>query len=828
MKSRSIPLIYNPDLVQRDTLVRSFVVREDLLAEVMDDLRRTSRTRQHHLFIGQRGMGKSTLLHRIAYAIDDDEALSKQWTPLLFPEEQYNVRRLSDLLSNTIDALAERMERLHRDRDAAALDAAVQVITGDEESKQEALLSLLRAHAEREGVRMVLLIDNLDVTLERIGDQPQWRLREILQKEKSLVLVGAGTSMHESTWDYGKAFYDFFLMHELKGLDLAETRRLFSRLAEMHHADGVKSALEGAPAKIRALHRLTGGNPRTLSLLFNVLQRDALGDITEDLTGLLDLCTPLYKHRLESLPAQQQRVVDALALHWAPMTAGELATALGEGVNDVSSQLSRLVRDGVVETLDLPDTTKAGHQIAERFFNVWYLMRAGRRLRKQLDWLVQFLRDFYEADELEKLVRTEVLKGRDGERDPGEVQKLMAYADALPQGRLQKAVMAEALARASWVEKAESSAELIREYFDLKGADRELVTEAERIAALKELRAAIYRLKSLPDGFTHERIWNALSAMSLPKDYQVELARSISQYSPAQLAAMTEVCEAEHSQADAFLGVDFSVAIRSAIRQGLMADVADVDGAIHCHVLNPSLPWVDSSLAFRFATIDQLDDAIAQVPSLDYASIAGWWMVINRLCDVVHKDPDPIAHRSSIVTALRAVVAPERLLLRALIGLLKDPCEDRRSRALVVDALAEALSGQSGQAVDAAITRFVCHVLRSNLGEPLNAPRGPQPDAATSAAAAHRLSSLIRALGRLAVETQHARELRALLDELGLAPFWRPLAEALDCVVANDSSHLLRLPAEVRAVTEELLAEIAPDLPPPTGRKRRPRVRSRA
>ncbi len=500
MSARSIPLIYNPDLVHRDTLVQSFVAREDLLAEVLDDLRRTKRTRQHRVFIGQRGMGKSTLLHRIAYAVDDDEALSKQWTTLLFPEEQYNVRRISDLLANTVDALAERLERFHRERDATALDEAVQGITGDEDARQEKLLALLRGYAEREQVRMVLLIDNLDATLERIGEQPQWRLREILQKEKWLVLIGAGTSMHESTWDYGKAFYDFFLVHELKGLDLEETRRLFGRLAEMHRADGVKSAPEGAPAKIRALHRLTGGNPRTLSLLFNVLQRDALGDITEDLTGLLDLCTPLYKHRLESLPAQQQRVVDALALHWAPMTAGELATAMGEAVNDVSSQLSRLVRDGVVATLDLPDTTKAGHQIAERFFNVWYLMRAGRRLRKQLDWLVHFLRDFYEEQESEQ-------------GNPGSEQPTAAYAKALSKQRGSHATLAESRLATPLVVDPQHPASLLR-----------LARRPVTAAHARELRALIddvdcaARWRPLTDALDCISVNNSSHLLRLPAE----------------------------------------------------------------------------------------------------------------------------------------------------------------------------------------------------------------------------------------------------------------------------------------------------------------------
>ncbi len=708
MSAQTIPLIYNPDLVHRDTLVRSFVVREDLLAAVLDDLRRTTSTRQHHVFVGQRGMGKSTLLHRIAYAIDDDAELAQRWVPLLFPEEQYNIRRLSDLLSNTVDALAERLEGLHRDDDAAALDRAVQAIAGDEEARQGQLLALLRRHAEEEHVRLVLLIDNLDMTLERIGATPQWRLREILQGEDWLVVVGAGTSMHESTWEYDRAFYDFFQVHELKGLDYEETRRLFGRLAEMHQANEVTRALEEAPAKIRALHRLTGGNPRTLSLLFNVLQRAALGDITDDLTALLDLSTPLYRHRLESLAPQQQRVVDALALHWAPMTAGELAAALGDGVNDVSSQLSRMVRDGVIETLDLPDTTKSGYQIAERFFNVWYLMRAGRRLRKQLDWLVHFLRDFYEATELEALVRAEVQRGREKEKSGGRVQMLMAYADALEGGAVCRAVQAEALAMASWLEQKEHAESLLEEY----------ATDA--YGYIYWVWALVGVLGHEPgDDLQRATIQHAIAGKTLSRSDWLHLLLDLARSEPRR------------------------------------------------------------SKAFVL-------DAIASVAADDDANTAAVRSITHAVARMFLEGADRTPEK---------VFEPVRLLVDCL----------RPANTMRI-GVAMAVLVRLGWAPAVSVLRpYLVSISET-------APSAPM--------------SNMTDFARAAIEAGHTRPFRVLLDEVHLAARWRPLAEALDCIVARDTSHLLRLPAEIRAATQDLLAVLAPDLPAPVARKKRPRPRA--
>ena len=123
--------------------------------------------------------------------------------------------------------------------------------------------------------------------------------------------------------------------------------------------------------------------------------------VRTDLERLLDSCTPLYKSRFESLSAQAQQVVDALAVNWDPISSGELAQKVRVNVNTISSQLNRLTQLGVVEKVPYLKS-KAGFRIAERFFNIWYLMRASRRVRRRLIWLVEFLRLFYDKQNKHK------------------------------------------------------------------------------------------------------------------------------------------------------------------------------------------------------------------------------------------------------------------------------------------------------------------------------------------------------------------------------------------------------------------------------------------
>ena len=133
------------------------------------------------------------------------------------------------------------------------------------------------------------------------------------------------------------------------------------------------------PGRIAALHQLTGGNPRTTVLLFHLYAEDFAPTVFGDLEQLLDRVTPLYKARFEELSPQMQVVAGAMANHWDPIAARQLAEATGLVPNQVSPQLDRLQKLGWVEEVELFGTARAGYQIAERFFNVWFLMRRAHR-----------------------------------------------------------------------------------------------------------------------------------------------------------------------------------------------------------------------------------------------------------------------------------------------------------------------------------------------------------------------------------------------------------------------------------------------------------------
>ncbi len=399
--------VYNPGILSKQELIRLFVARRNLLQQILDDLLREKMNGipQHRLLVGSRGMGKTTLLKRIAYAVEDDARLSANWLPLTFPEEQYNVARLSDLWLNCLDALSDSLERQGNREAAGFLDEIIDTLPeNDENERARKALSALMEQSQKVGKRLLLLIDNIDLIFDRLA-KDHWSIREMLSKEGSPLLIGATSRPLEPTYEYQGAFYDFFKINNLNKLQLTEMHEVLRTLSQEMNTPQVARLLDDDPARIRVLYDLTGGNPRTSVLLFSVLAQGMDGDVRTDLERLLDQCTPLYKARFEELSNQAQQVVDALALHWDPATAAAVAERARLDVNIVSSHLNRLSEQGIVEKVRLFPKKKTGFQIAERFFNIWYLMRASRRMRRKLIWLSKFLKSFYSQEDLCKLAR---------------------------------------------------------------------------------------------------------------------------------------------------------------------------------------------------------------------------------------------------------------------------------------------------------------------------------------------------------------------------------------------------------------------------------------
>lgn len=389
----TVAAIYNPQEMQEDLFVERFVVRRDTLAELLQRIRQTEpeQTFKHTIIQGLRGQGKTTLLRKLSICVRDDAELSPWLIPVLFREEEYSVTSLCRLWELVGDYLAERPE-------FEALPERFEEAYASPHYEKDCF-SILADALHQADKSVLLLIDNLGEMLDKFDIRDQQRLREILQINRRVRIVGASAVMLEQHYDQGKPFFQFFTVKTLSGLNREETHELLLGLGNAEQTAKMREILETKAGKVEALRRLTAGVPRTMILLFEIFLDDH-GSALDDLEVLLDRVTPLYKHRLDDLPTQQQAIVHAIALGWDAMSTKEIAAKTKLASKLVSAQLKQLEKNRLIRCI--PTSTKNHlYQLEERFFNIWCLMRLGRKNDKQRAiWLVKFLESWCDEQEL--------------------------------------------------------------------------------------------------------------------------------------------------------------------------------------------------------------------------------------------------------------------------------------------------------------------------------------------------------------------------------------------------------------------------------------------
>jgi tetratricopeptide (TPR) repeat protein len=417
--------IFTPGRQTDDELKAAYIARTDLLQSILDDIgaTRVGGIPQHHLVIGQRGMGKTTLLRRIDVALREPP-MAAQFIPLTFPEEQWTIDRLSALWLNCLDALADTLEKENPQAPLTkTIDDAVNRLRNDnapEEVLAEAAEKDFLSIVVKTKRRAALLIDNLDLVFERLNKNELYRFRAFLMRSGAPILIGGSVYPLKATQDYNAPFYDQFKTHYLNRLSLAQMREVLLRLAERARNEDIIKRLEDNPGRLDALHALTGGNTRTTVILFQIFSRGSFSvDAYHDLETLLDWMTPLYKARFEELSPQTQVIVSTLATIWEPATSARVCDYARLENRQVSAQLDRLKKAGIIEevTVDSEKRTgpitdgrspkeRAGYQLAERFFNIWFLMRqATRRDKNNLVFLTRLIECIHTPDERDALAR---------------------------------------------------------------------------------------------------------------------------------------------------------------------------------------------------------------------------------------------------------------------------------------------------------------------------------------------------------------------------------------------------------------------------------------
>ena len=381
---------YNPGFLTDDELVASFCIRTSEFESMVEMLRDcTGSSNPHQIVIGPRGSGKTSLLLRVAAEVRRDAELVHGFFPIVFAEESYEVATAGEFW---LECLARLADQAPQREDAPDLHRTLEDLrtVRDDQTLGERCLAALLDFSDREGKRLVLLVENLNMLFDDIADRDVgWQLRQPLQTEPRIVLLASATSRFDEIDQPDHALYDLFRTLTLRPLDTEECSVLWESV----------SGQSRPPGTIRSLEILTGGSPRLLAIVARFGAGLSFRELMDNVLDLVDDHTEYFKSHLESLPPQERRVYLALADLWKPALTKEIAERARLSTSQCSAQLKRLIERGAVLVAGGSARRKL-YYLAERLYNIYYLLRRNRGPNRLIEALIQFMAAYYSPDEL--------------------------------------------------------------------------------------------------------------------------------------------------------------------------------------------------------------------------------------------------------------------------------------------------------------------------------------------------------------------------------------------------------------------------------------------
>ncbi len=421
---------YRPHLDKAEDLEAISVAREPLLNEMLSRLQRwePGASRQHYLLIGPRGIGKTHVLRLLQHRLSNVPSSERKWFVLSFPEEQYAVTSVPDLLIETVRALAE----VSGDR---ALGERYQCVRreGDDQAVVDLTLDALRSFCKARACGVLLMLENLDRLLQdQIKKDSQiGLLRKILIEEDWPILIATSPTYLSDVTDPQKPFFEFFQVVVLDELSPEGVETLLRKRAELDGDSDFLAYLKRYRSRLRALYHFSGGNPRLTLMLYDLLSRQALADVKIELNGLLNQLTPFYQDRMKEVGPQEAKILTTIALLAEGVTPTELADECRMDRTLVSALLSRLEKAGYVRR-EPRARKQTVYTIPERFFRIWHRMSASRLARGRIQYLLDFFSTWYatpeERDEVWDHLLDQFREGAECGED-ARIEDISAYMD---------------------------------------------------------------------------------------------------------------------------------------------------------------------------------------------------------------------------------------------------------------------------------------------------------------------------------------------------------------------------------------------------------------
>ena len=420
--------LYRSGITSPERLRQTSVGRTHLLDNAVESIRGSlgRRSKHHMLFIGPRGIGKTHLLSRIEDAVQSDEAIGVHAVVIRFPEESNQTLSFADFLIGLCRILKDVLED-----ESIWEELFAKVETNEDDSKViDTLVPAIRDQNRRRNRTLVIMLENLgEIFTRQIRNKEDIAsLRKFLMADNGCLLLASAPLHFEGITDIDQPFYDFFDIQILDSLTFDETVEVTQRNLEWDGRTDILESLNDMRPRLRALYRMTGGNPRLTMMLYELIAHESVTQVQDQFHLLLDRISPFYQSRMNDLPPSQRALLECLArMRDQDKTPATIATQMRMSQQETSSLLKRLSDAHYLSAVENPkDKRSRLYRIREGFFDIWLAMNLSRSSRKRLPFLLEFFSLFYPSLDAREEKRRQ-LRAKLAKEGSADAEKALDY-----------------------------------------------------------------------------------------------------------------------------------------------------------------------------------------------------------------------------------------------------------------------------------------------------------------------------------------------------------------------------------------------------------------
>jgi DNA-binding MarR family transcriptional regulator len=394
---------FSPWRSTADSLQRTLVGRDHIIKDILEKTQRFCKgaPAKHCLIIGRRGLGKTHVIVLLFHyyekncIIPEFESISNDVLPIfLLEEERYSLNSLALFLMKIFEKFTEKSPGETKWDIPQYLDSDEDVI--------EYCFEKLKNISMSEKKKILILCDNLEEVFKQWQEKEYKILRAFLSDQQSIMIIGTAVKIFREIISPKQPFYEFFETVPLPDLsDSQMVELLKKRFSEDNLGKEFNRKEKYLKNKVAAISKLTGGNPRLVVFLYDIVTKKNVFEIEDAIEELMESLNEYFRNRFSDLAPQERTILDAFADMDGPATPKEISKKTRIKEQSTYAHVKKLKDAGYIDSVEFAKHKISRYDVTERLFRLWR-QTATISGRKKFQILIRFLKLYFTPEELKE------------------------------------------------------------------------------------------------------------------------------------------------------------------------------------------------------------------------------------------------------------------------------------------------------------------------------------------------------------------------------------------------------------------------------------------